>query len=608
MRTTRTYLIYGVAAAKAGDVLEARRYLERLLILGGTDTEEEEALLWLSRIETDPVKKHDYLEEILISNPLHPEAQRELALLKGELKLEEIVNPDRLAQEPSAEPLCPRCGGKLEAAGPDEMERRCSLCGWYASLVPEALPVNEGQTLFQQGVAAARAGDRERARQAFTRILNAQADAGMAKLLVPTWLWLSGLTDDPQERRRCLEAVLRLEPDHALARRGLEALDAMSPETAAATAEPPAEAAPEGKQAASSPVAQLKARRMICPQCGGTMTAYGLQVRCDYCGYKRPILEVWQESATADEQNFMLALATAKGHRLPTGMGVLRCQACGAQYLLLAHQMSMKCAYCGSPHVIESGQMALIPPHGVIPMEVTPEQAKSRLQEWLAAHDLHETLYIRSLSGAFLPVWTFDVGGELTWRCTIVNYQRQGRYSMVRTELTGAYPMLEDDVRVPASHTLPRELNGIFDTFDTNAAKPFAPEFVANWPVEVYSVTVSDASIVARSLAWRRKARLLRMQIEQDAAGWKIENLNVSTARMGIQSYKLVLVPLWVAHYEAVHGAESKYAPGYLLVQGQTGAAFAPRAFQQDDDEGEGWSDLLREVGAWWRSLLERPS
>ncbi len=607
VRTTRTYLIYGIAAAKAGDVAEARRYLERLLILGGTDTEEEEALLWLSRIESDPVKKRDYLEEILISNPLHPEAQRELALLKGELKPEEIVNPDRLAQEPVAEPLCPRCGGRLESAGPDETERRCSLCGWYASLVPEALPIIEGEALFRQGVAAARAGDAERARQAFTRILNAQADAGMAKLLVPTWLWLSSLTEDLQERRRCLEAVLRLEPDHALARRGLEALDAMAPGPTPAVAEVAGKPSQE-EQPAGSPLAQLKARRLVCPQCGGSMTAYGMQVRCEYCGYKRPILEAWQESATADEQSFVLALATAKGHHLPTGMGVLRCQACGAQYLLLAHQMSMKCAYCGSPHVIESGQMALIPPHGVIPMEVTPEQAKSRLQEWLEARNLHETLYIRSLSGVFLPVWTFDVGGELTWRCTIV--KREGsRGTSMRTQLTGAYPLLEDDVVVPASHTLPRDLNGVFATFPTNTARPFAPEFVASWPVEIYSVTVSDASIVARSLAWWRKAQSLRMQIEQEAAGWQVEDLNVSTARMGIQSYKLVLVPLWVARYEAVHGAEPKDALGYLIVQGQTGAVFAPRALQEEvSDDGESWGNLLKEIGAWWRSLLERPS
>lgn len=583
---SRMYMIRGVAAAKAGDVAEARRYLEKLLILGGTSDEEAEALLWLSRIETDPVQKREYLERLLAAHPTHGEAQREMALLRGELKREDIINPDRLEAAPEGPALCPRCGGELQAAG--EGERRCALCGWSASLVPEALPAVEAEALLRQGVAAARGRDTAGARQAFTRIINAKEDEVPQAVRVQAWLWLSGLTEDVEERRRCLEAVLRIEPEHAIAKQGLALLESAAPEPET-TSEP-------ATHGAGTPVERLKARRIVCPKCGGSMTGRGTMVQCDYCGYKRPVLDALRENSTAEEQSFIVALSTAKGHRAPTGMGVLKCQACGAQYLLLATQLALKCAYCGSPHVAEAGQLALVPPHGVVPMEVTAEQAELALRTWLEAQELAESVYVTSLQGAFVPVWTFDVGGELRWRCEIV--KREGRYSVMRYTLTGEYPLLEDDVRVPASHTLPQAFSGVFDTFNTSAAKPFAAEFVASWPVEIYSVTVSDASIVARSIVWRRKQAGVRIQAEQRAAGAVVENLTISTAHMGILSYKLVLVPLWVGRYRPVSGAEE--APGYVIIHGQSGEVYEPRRFSGEmADFGDALESLWDGVKGW---------
>lgn len=36
-------------------------------------------------------------------------------------------------------------------------------------------------------------------------------------LVICAWLWLAAETDDPDEKRRCLEAVLNLNPDHQAA-------------------------------------------------------------------------------------------------------------------------------------------------------------------------------------------------------------------------------------------------------------------------------------------------------------------------------------------------------------------------------------------------------
>lgn len=69
--------------------------------------------------------------------------------------------------------------------------------------------------LLQAGIAAARAGQRERARDLLTRVTGLDADN------VSAWLWRSGVADNPLEQELCLEKVLALDPDNGPAQKGL---------------------------------------------------------------------------------------------------------------------------------------------------------------------------------------------------------------------------------------------------------------------------------------------------------------------------------------------------------------------------------------------------
>jgi hypothetical protein len=53
-------------------------------VYGSDDAEaREKAWHWLSSISDDPKQKRDYLENVLGSNPGHPDAWREPAILGG---------------------------------------------------------------------------------------------------------------------------------------------------------------------------------------------------------------------------------------------------------------------------------------------------------------------------------------------------------------------------------------------------------------------------------------------------------------------------------------------------------------------------------------------
>ncbi|MEE8392416.1 MAG: hypothetical protein V3S14_16680 [Anaerolineae bacterium] len=72
--------------------------------------------------------------------------------------------------------------------------------------------------LLHQGIAAAKAGQREHARDLLMQVVEQDEENALA------WLWLSGVVDSLDDREVCLENVLSIEPDNALARNGLELL------------------------------------------------------------------------------------------------------------------------------------------------------------------------------------------------------------------------------------------------------------------------------------------------------------------------------------------------------------------------------------------------
>jgi|GEM_PF-712666 len=81
------------------------------------------------------------------------------------------------------------------------------------------MPEPDLQALLRAGITAAKAGQREQARQSLLRVIE-QDEAS-----IPAWLWLSTVLDDREERRICLENVLTLDPDNTHARAGLLRLD-----------------------------------------------------------------------------------------------------------------------------------------------------------------------------------------------------------------------------------------------------------------------------------------------------------------------------------------------------------------------------------------------
>jgi DNA-directed RNA polymerase subunit RPC12/RpoP len=332
-------------------------------------------------------------------------------------------------------------------------------------------------------------------------------------------------------------------------------------------------------------------RTYRCPECGGALT-YAVEARslvCQFCGYRGAVpkggewrgargegtggrrakgpgaegtgeREDGRPSETAEEQDWDAAIYTARGHRwAPPAERVYVCEGCGSRQVIPPGMEGADCAFCGSPHVapVEAGA-DLIAPSGVAPFAFEREEARERAWRWLAGqrfrpHDLDELAAVATPRPVYLSYWTFDLSGELTW-----HGYRKGELGR-RVAVSGSHPVLADDVPVPAGGVLPEETLAALQ-FDTRALAPYTPDLLAGWSAEVYRLPLADASLRARE----RVVAEARPRIEAEV-GQGVEELRVGSAGLSVASYKLALLPVWLAGY-AYKGERRS-----LVVNGQSG-------------------------------------
>jgi hypothetical protein len=351
--------------------------------------------------------------------------------------------------------------------------------------------------------------------------------------------------------------VIGTNPNHPEARRDLAILDGrLRADELADLRQPLAPHAPQRQ------VGEDEVRRYRCPGCGGALMFDAVQqtLRCQFCGHTGA---PDAGDGAVDEQDWAVAAFSQRGHRLvlPTER-LLTCQNCGATEMLPPGQSSGVCSFCGSSRVVlAQEQRELVAPEAIAPFAFDAEAARQRARQWLAdqhlrPRDLPERAVLDMPRPAYLPFWTFDIEGEVSWRGYVAtNNGRRFR--------SGTDHLFHDDLHVPAGRSLPAELLRDFRC-DAAALVPYAADLLAGWPVELYSLPPTDASLLARE----RVIQQYRTNFRTDDGGEELQDLTVSSVGVSVSSYKLVLLPAWIINYRY---GDATYR---LILNGQSGAGY----------------------------------
>lgn len=430
--------------------------------------------------------------------------------------------------------------------------------------------------LLTRGVAAAKANDRAEAKFYLEWALRSDAQYDQK---VEAWFWLSQVSDQPEEKRAYLEQVLAHQPNHPLARQQWAILNGrLKPEDIVNPDQLPSPP--------DTSVQRSQVKQIYCPNCSSRLvfTADGSHLHCEHCGYaegiSRPASTSVQVTLEKSEQDFLLTMVTAKGHVHPVALQTFDCQRCGHSFLVDAKTISISCAYCGSLYVVKEISLSarqLIPPQAVLPFEINSNEVEQQTRDWLRQKGMAGRV---DVYGIYLPAWTFDLGGVLQWRGYI-----ESRYE--RRPVSGEYGVQLDDLLVPAVRRPPAGFVEELPHFDLGHLLPYDARFLANWAAELYDLPVGDASLQARKKGLMQLRPRLEASFTDTVAG-----LQLITAGMVVESYKLILLPVWLANFS--HQTRSIS----LLINGQNGNLHA-YASKKPNTHPENWGKLVARLQKW---------
>ena len=434
-----------------------------------------------------------------------------------------------------------------------------------------------GKELLRLGIIDAKAGHRESACRYLDRAVYMSNDHDV---LAEAWYWMSQVVDDAVEKRKALENCLAHDLQHARARRALAVLDGKLKADEIIN--------PDQLPLAPASLHAANADRFMCPKCGGRMSFApdGEALVCEYCSRNQKFSVA--QPGTANEKDFIIAMATARGHGKPLNQQVFHCEGCGCEFILPPNQISYTCVYCGSPHVVNwESEEELLAPDGIIPHAFDQQRAIKLLVEWVESNQIKPEKKVALPRGVYLPLWSFDLGGVLDYVGEKVDdseIQFNSRHKkMVRVK--DSYPVQVNDLPIPASRKLSAVFMKLIASFELKAVKPYDPRYLANWPAEVYDIPMAEASLDARAQSLARYKRDLPTLLAP------VQLISTSSANMSVESFRLNLLPVWMT--ELPFGGREHL----VLINGMNGTVKSDLPEKSKESRGlfEWLGDLLEE-------------
>lgn len=335
----------------------------------------------------------------------------------------------------------------------------------------------------------------------------------------------------------------------------------------------------------------LQEHRFPCDTCGSDLRfdpGTGV-LKCDHCGNEQPIGTPWRTTGQIAEQDLKRALVQDLGDAEMEETRVTTCPNCAAQVEFDPDAHAAECPFCATPVVVDTGLHRHIKPRAVLPFALTEEVARDAMNEWLgslwfAPNGLQAYARKgRAISGIYVPYWTYDAQSDTRYsgeRGTVYyerrTVMRDGKRQEIRVPkirwrpASGRVRRFFDDVLVLGSQSLPKRFTDALQPWDLAALEPYAPEYLAGFRAEGYTVTLEEGFDEARE----QMDAMIRRDIRFDIGGdrQRIHNMDVDLSAM---TFKHVLLPVWLAAYR-YRGTSYRF-----VVNGRTGRVQGERPYSK---------------------------
>lgn len=318
-----------------------------------------------------------------------------------------------------------------------------------------------------------------------------------------------------------------------------------------------------------------------CPACGAQAewNPASQKLVCPFCGTESPYV-IDRETGKAEELDLVAALRELgddeRGWRAETR--TVRCQSCNAVMVFDAARVGQNCEFCGSPALVGYEEIkAPIRPRSLLPFRIDQHRVRDTIRrwwsgKWLAPRRLARSALVDTVRSVYIPYWTFDARVHCPWEAEAGHHyyvpvhgrDRQGRAIVRREQRTrwepahGAIDHVFDDEAIPGTRGIAMDLLRQVEPFPTGEAVPYDTAFLAGHVVEHYQVVLLDAAKASQDQMRATLEALCARQIPGDT----YRNLRIHPT-FEDRTFKHVLVPVWVLHYDLGRKAYQVIVNGY---------------------------------------------
>jgi predicted RNA-binding Zn-ribbon protein involved in translation (DUF1610 family) len=241
------------------------------------------------------------------------------------------------------------------------------------------------------------------------------------------------------------------------------------------------------------------------------------------------------------------------------------CSGCGASMSYDARASALRCPFCGSVDMVEQKDARVLRPRGVVPFQVTQEQAERSMREWLGQGfwrpgDLSQTAAVTAMRPVYVPYWIFEARTHTYWTADTSQTPPGARADWY--PMAGEHRGRYSELLIGASAALSAWETADLRPFDLSAAVPPEQVDLDNITVEQFSMPRKYARPLAEQALAERESEACRQRYVPGSA----RNVHVNVLVEGMTSVP-ILLPVWIMAY--------RYRDQVFrfLVNGQTGRA-----------------------------------
>ena len=311
-----------------------------------------------------------------------------------------------------------------------------------------------------------------------------------------------------------------------------------------------------------------------CPGCGATVKydPATLKMVCPFCGTSRELPQP-EAGKVIEELDFNTAI-----QRASVNWGTVRklivCANCGGQALYDASQVSGCCPFCGSTSVMPAAENEqIMAPGALVPFYIDNAKAQQSFQDFVKKKRCvpNEVINakLQNLVGLYLPYWTFDTDTVSSYIAKIgfEHTDSDGDTYYTYKKYKGVNNQFIDDMIVFATDKIQHPFISKVQDFSFDQLVPYAPEYLAGFAAERYTVGLNDG--------WERAKVLIAKKLKYDIGqkekylhrGDTVKEVTLSTNYYNVK-FKYILAPMYLATY-TYRGKTYQVA-----INGQTGKTF----------------------------------